>query len=130
MSAALRLAYLRATLAQPVSVIDTVSPGKVAIRITESSNTIQVAVSQHFAMLFQALAFTIGCYVVAFSKLNCNYWRTRRLICTLSQELCPYVCGECRYTFYLDILRHLDSSVHEDLQGDPGTPGASFIASL
>jgi ATP-binding cassette subfamily B (MDR/TAP) protein 1 len=67
-SAALRLAYLRALFAQSVSVIDTISPGKVSTRITTSSNTIQLAISQHFAMLFQSLAFTIGLYVVAFIK--------------------------------------------------------------
>jgi len=67
-SGALRLAYLRATFAQPVSVIDTVSPGKVSTRITTSAGTIQVAISQHFALLFQSLAFTIGLYVVAFIK--------------------------------------------------------------
>ncbi|RAR14080.1 leptomycin b resistance protein pmd1 [Stemphylium lycopersici] len=65
-SAALRLAYLRALFRQPVSVIDTISPGKVSTRITTSSNTVQLAISQHFAMLFQSLAFTIGAYVVAF----------------------------------------------------------------
>ena len=68
MSAALRLAYLRATFAQPVATIDTVSPGKVSTRITTSSNTIQLAVSQHLAQLWQALAFTVAAYVVAFSK--------------------------------------------------------------
>jgi ATP-binding cassette subfamily B (MDR/TAP) protein 1 len=62
------LAYLRALFAQPVSIIDTISPGKVSTRITTSSNTIQVAISQHFAMLFQSLAFVIGLYVVAFIK--------------------------------------------------------------
>ncbi|KAJ4364631.1 ABC-type transporter tr06 [Neocucurbitaria cava] len=67
-SAALRLAYLRALFAQPISVIDTISPGKVSTRITTSSNTVQLAISQHFAMLFQSLAFTIGLYVVAFIK--------------------------------------------------------------
>ncbi|KAH7385568.1 P-loop containing nucleoside triphosphate hydrolase protein [Phaeosphaeria sp. MPI-PUGE-AT-0046c] len=67
-SAALRLAYLRALFAQPVSVIDTISPGKVSTRITTSSNTIQLAVSQNFAMLFQTFAFVIGLYVVAFVK--------------------------------------------------------------
>ncbi|USP79352.1 P-loop containing nucleoside triphosphate hydrolase protein [Curvularia clavata] len=67
-SAALRLAYLRALFAQPVSVIDTVSPGKVANRITTSSNIVQLAISQHFATLFQSLAFTVGLYVVAFVK--------------------------------------------------------------
>ncbi|KAJ4353573.1 ABC-type transporter tr06 [Didymosphaeria variabile] len=68
MSAALRLAYLRATFAQPVSVIDTISPGKVATRITTSSNTIQMGISQQLALLFQSLSFTIGLYVVAFVK--------------------------------------------------------------
>ncbi|EMD66015.1 hypothetical protein COCSADRAFT_35945 [Bipolaris sorokiniana ND90Pr] len=67
-SSALRLAYLRALFAQPVSVIDTISPGKVSTRITTSSNTIQLAISQHFATLFQSLAFVIGAYVVAFIK--------------------------------------------------------------
>jgi ATP-binding cassette subfamily B (MDR/TAP) protein 1 len=68
MSAALRLAYLRALFVQPVSAIDTLSPGKVSTRITTSSNTIQLAISQHFAMLFQQLAFTVGLYVVSFVK--------------------------------------------------------------
>jgi ATP-binding cassette subfamily B (MDR/TAP) protein 1 len=68
LSAALRLAYLRALFAQPVSIIDTISPGKVSTRITTSSNTVQLAVSQHFAMLFQSIAFVVGLYVVAFIK--------------------------------------------------------------
>ncbi|KAF2639503.1 P-loop containing nucleoside triphosphate hydrolase protein [Massarina eburnea CBS 473.64] len=67
-SAGFRLAYLRATFAQTVSVIDTVSPGKVSTRITTSSNTVQLGISQHFAMTFQALAMTVGLYVVAFIK--------------------------------------------------------------
>jgi ATP-binding cassette subfamily B (MDR/TAP) protein 1 len=68
MSSALRLAYLRALFAQPVSKIDTISPGKVSTHITTSSNTIQVAISQHFAMMFQSLAFIIGLYVVSFTQ--------------------------------------------------------------
>ncbi|KAL6704937.1 ABC-type transporter tr06 [Coniothyrium glycines] len=67
-SAALRLAYLRALFAQPVSVIDTISPGKVSTRITTNSNTVQLAIGPQFALLFQSLAFTIGLYVVAFIK--------------------------------------------------------------
>ncbi|KAF1836449.1 P-loop containing nucleoside triphosphate hydrolase protein [Decorospora gaudefroyi] len=67
-SAALRLAYLRALFAQPVSVIDTVSPGTVSTRITTSSNTVQNAISQQLAMLFQSLALTVGLYIVAFIK--------------------------------------------------------------
>jgi ATP-binding cassette subfamily B (MDR/TAP) protein 1 len=67
-SAALRLAYLRALFRQPVSVIDTISPGKVSTRITTSSNTVQVAISQQLALMFQSFAFVIGAYVVAFTQ--------------------------------------------------------------
>lgn len=68
MSAALRLAYLRALFRQPVSVIDTISPGKVSTRITTSSNTVQNAISQEFALMFSSFTFVIGSYVVAFIK--------------------------------------------------------------
>jgi ATP-binding cassette subfamily B (MDR/TAP) protein 1 len=68
MSAALRLDYLRALFAQPVSIIDTISPGKVSTRITTSSNTIQLGISQHLAMLFQSVAFVIALYIVSFVK--------------------------------------------------------------
>jgi ATP-binding cassette subfamily B (MDR/TAP) protein 1 len=51
-----------------VRVIDTISPGKISSRITTSANTIQLGISQQFAMCIQALAFTIGLYVVAFIK--------------------------------------------------------------
>jgi ATP-binding cassette subfamily B (MDR/TAP) protein 1 len=67
-SAGLRLAYLRALFAQPVSIIDTISPGKVSTRITTSSNTIQLAISQHLTMLFQSVAFVTALYVVSFVK--------------------------------------------------------------
>ncbi|KNG45256.1 leptomycin b resistance protein pmd1 [Stemphylium lycopersici] len=67
-SAALRLAYLQALLAQPVCIIDTTSPGKVSTRITTSSNTIQLSISQHFVVLLQSLASVIGGYAVAFFK--------------------------------------------------------------
>jgi ATP-binding cassette subfamily B (MDR/TAP) protein 1 len=67
-SSALRSAYLRALFAQPVQVIDTISPGKISTRITTSANTIQLGISQQFAMCIQALAFTIGLYVVSFVK--------------------------------------------------------------
>ncbi|KAF2835687.1 leptomycin B resistance protein pmd1 [Patellaria atrata CBS 101060] len=65
-SASLRLTYLRALFAQSVGVIDTISPGKVSTRITTSSNTIQTAISQQLAMLFQMVTFTVALYVIAF----------------------------------------------------------------
>jgi ABC-type bacteriocin/lantibiotic exporter with double-glycine peptidase domain len=67
-SSALRLAYIRALFAQPISMVDNVSPGKVSSRITTSANTIQLGISQQFSLFIQAVTFTIGAYVVAFIK--------------------------------------------------------------
>lgn len=67
-SSRLRLSYLRALFQQPVSTIDSTSPGKIAARLTTNTNTIQMGISQQFAMGIQAIAFTIGLYVVAFIK--------------------------------------------------------------
>lgn len=67
-SAALRLAYLKALFAQPISHVDKVSPGKVSSRITTSASTIQIGISQQLSLFVQAITFTIGAYVVAFIK--------------------------------------------------------------
>lgn len=67
-SSAIRLAYIRALFAQPISMVDKVSPGKVSSRITTSANTIQLGISQQFSLFIQAITFTIGAYVVAFVK--------------------------------------------------------------
>jgi ATP-binding cassette, subfamily B (MDR/TAP), member 1 len=67
-SARLRQAYLEALFAQPVSMIDKLSPGKVSTRITSSANTIQNGISQQLALFIQSIVFTVGLYVVAFIK--------------------------------------------------------------
>ncbi|KXL48996.1 hypothetical protein M433DRAFT_4998 [Acidomyces richmondensis BFW] len=67
-SSALRLAYIKALLAQPVSMVDQISPGKISSRITTSANTIQLGISQQFAMLIQAATLIVGAYIVAFIK--------------------------------------------------------------
>lgn len=67
-SAGLRLAYLKALFAQPISFVDKTSPGKVSSRITTSANTIQLGISQQLSLFVQAVTFTIGAYVVAFIK--------------------------------------------------------------
>ncbi|KAF2401756.1 leptomycin B resistance protein pmd1 [Trichodelitschia bisporula] len=67
-SAALRLAYLKALFAQPVSIIDGISPGKISSRLTSSANTIQLGISMQFSMFIQTVALVIGLYVVAFVR--------------------------------------------------------------
>ncbi|KAF2434890.1 leptomycin B resistance protein pmd1 [Tothia fuscella] len=67
-SARLRLAYLRALFKQPVTVIDETSPGTIAARLTTNSNSIEAGISQQFSLAVQAIAFTLGLYIVAFIK--------------------------------------------------------------
>lgn len=65
-SAAVRLAYLDALFAQPISVLDKMPQGKPTDLITNSANTIQLGVSDKLALMIQSIALVIGAYVVAF----------------------------------------------------------------
>ena len=66
LSAALRLAYIQALFAQPISVFDSLPPGKATSMITSSANTIQAGISEKLAILIQSLALVTSAYVVAF----------------------------------------------------------------
>ena len=65
-SAALRLAYLKALFAQPVSVLDKQQQGRATNLITTSANTIQLAISEKLATFIQACALVISAYAIAF----------------------------------------------------------------
>ncbi|KAL9095953.1 MAG: hypothetical protein Q9165_001951 [Trypethelium subeluteriae] len=66
LSAAIRLAYLRALFKQPLSSVDKLSPGKVSYRITASANTIQLGISQQLALFVQSTAFILGFFIISF----------------------------------------------------------------
>lgn len=65
-SAALRLAYIRALFAQPVKKLDEVSAGTVANTVTDASNTIQLSITDRLHLLFQSLALLIAAFAIAF----------------------------------------------------------------
>ncbi|KAL2828330.1 P-loop containing nucleoside triphosphate hydrolase protein [Aspergillus pseudoustus] len=65
-SSALRLQYMQALFAQPVSKLDEISVGSVTNTITALSNTMQQSVSDRLAVLFQAIALLISAYAIAF----------------------------------------------------------------
>ncbi|KAL2812003.1 P-loop containing nucleoside triphosphate hydrolase protein [Aspergillus granulosus] len=65
-SSALRLQYMQALFAQPVSKLDEISVGTVTNTITALSNTMQQSVSDRLAVLFQAIALLISAYAIAF----------------------------------------------------------------
>jgi ATP-binding cassette subfamily B (MDR/TAP) protein 1 len=59
---------MHALFRQPVTTIDLTSAGVIASRLTTNSNTIESGISQQFSLGIQAIAFTLGLYIVAFSK--------------------------------------------------------------
>ncbi|KAK2796671.1 hypothetical protein FQN51_009112 [Onygenales sp. PD_10] len=65
-SARLRLSYLSALFSQPISVFDSLPPGRPTTTITTSSNTVQAGISDRIALLIQSSALVIGAYAVAF----------------------------------------------------------------
>ena len=67
-SARLRLTYMCALFRQPITTIDLTSAGVIASRLTTNSNTIESGISQQFSLGIQAISFTLGLYIVAFSK--------------------------------------------------------------
>ena len=67
-SAALRLAYLKALFAQPISVLDKLPSGQTTDLITTQSNTIQTGISDKLAILVQSAALIISAYIIAFVR--------------------------------------------------------------
>jgi ATP-binding cassette subfamily B (MDR/TAP) protein 1 len=86
-SARLRLQYLEALLRQPVSSIDATSPGTIASKLTSSSNTIESGISQQFSLGIQAIAFTLGLFIVSFVK---NPLLTLVAMSVIPMVLIPY----------------------------------------
>ncbi|KAI5920279.1 P-loop containing nucleoside triphosphate hydrolase protein [Camillea tinctor] len=65
-SSALRLAYLRALLDLPVSLLDTRPPGEIAAIITTTASTLQIGISEKLATIIQTLSMVISALTIAF----------------------------------------------------------------
>jgi ABC-type multidrug transport system fused ATPase/permease subunit len=66
LSAAIRLAYLRALFAQSIGNLDKLPPGQAATAITASANTLQIGISEKLSICLQSLALLISAYAIAF----------------------------------------------------------------
>ncbi|KAK0119280.1 hypothetical protein ONS95_008128 [Cadophora gregata] len=66
-SAAMRLSYIRALFAQPISVLDVLPPGQTAAIITVTANIVQVGISERLSMLIQNISLIITALIIAFS---------------------------------------------------------------
>ncbi|KAI2775758.1 P-loop containing nucleoside triphosphate hydrolase protein [Daldinia loculata] len=67
-SSAMRLAYFKALLSLPVSLLDTQPPGQVAAIITTTANTLQNGISERLAAIIQNLSMFISSIVIAFTR--------------------------------------------------------------
>ncbi|CZR64744.1 related to multidrug resistance protein [Phialocephala subalpina] len=65
-SAAMRLAYMQALFAQPISVLDAIPPGQTSAIITITANILQIGISDRLSMLFQSTSLVITALVIAF----------------------------------------------------------------
>lgn len=65
-SAAIRLAYLRALFGQSISKLDKLPPGQSASMITANANILQLGISEKLSTCIQFTSLLIGAYVIAF----------------------------------------------------------------
>ncbi|KAI1181176.1 ABC transporter-like protein [Nemania sp. FL0916] len=66
-SSALRLAYVKALLELPVSLLDTQPPGQIAAIITTTANTLQIGISEKLAIVIQTISMLITALIVAYT---------------------------------------------------------------
>ncbi|EKD13596.1 ABC transporter [Drepanopeziza brunnea f. sp. 'multigermtubi' MB_m1] len=64
-SAAMRLAYIEALFAQPISVLDVLPSGQTAAIITVTANILQVGISEKLSMLIQTVSLMLAALVIA-----------------------------------------------------------------
>ncbi|CAG8982627.1 hypothetical protein HYALB_00006022 [Hymenoscyphus albidus] len=66
MSAKIRLHYLQALFALPISVIDTLPTGQASNTITTTANVLQIGISEKLGMIFQFSALVCTALIIAF----------------------------------------------------------------
>ncbi|KAI2643593.1 ABC transporter-like protein [Xylaria nigripes] len=66
-SSALRLAYVKALLNLPVSLLDTQPPGQLAAIITSTANTLQIGISEKLASIIQSLSMLVTALIIAYT---------------------------------------------------------------
>jgi ATP-binding cassette subfamily B (MDR/TAP) protein 1 len=66
MSAKVRLEYLKAIFALPISILDTLPGGQASSTITSTANVLQMGVSEKLGTVIQSIATAVAAVVVAF----------------------------------------------------------------
>ena len=65
-SAAMRLAYMKALFKQPISVLDVLPPGQTAAIITITAGILQIGISERLSMFLQSTSLVITALIIAF----------------------------------------------------------------
>jgi ABC-type multidrug transport system fused ATPase/permease subunit len=66
-SAAIRLEYMKALFAQPISTLDVLPPGQTAAIITMTASTLQAGISERLSALLQAASTVVSAFIIAMS---------------------------------------------------------------
>lgn len=64
----MRLAYFKALLSLPVSLLDTQPPGQVAAIITTTANTLQNGISEKLVSIIQNISLFVSSVVIAYTR--------------------------------------------------------------
>ncbi|KAK0118936.1 hypothetical protein ONS96_012011 [Cadophora gregata f. sp. sojae] len=67
MSAKLRLEYLKALFSLPISTLDTLPSGQASNTLTNTSNTLQIGISEKLGMILQFTALIFAAIIIAFT---------------------------------------------------------------
>lgn len=65
-SSNMRLTYMRALFAQPISTLDVLPPGQTAAIITITSNILQLGISEKLSMFVQSVSLVVTALIIAF----------------------------------------------------------------
>jgi ABC-type multidrug transport system fused ATPase/permease subunit len=64
-SAAIRLEYIKALFAQPISTLDILPPGQTAAIITVTASTLQIGISEKLSAFLQSTSTVLSAFVIA-----------------------------------------------------------------
>lgn len=103
-SSALRLAYVKALLELPVSLLDTQPPGQIAAIITTTANTLQIGISEKLAIVIQTLSMVATALIVAYT----HSWKLS--LVTSSGLLLITICYSITIPFLVKNMRQVEDA--------------------
>ncbi|KAJ8123291.1 hypothetical protein ONZ43_g725 [Nemania bipapillata] len=103
-SSALRLAYVKALLELPVSLLDTQPPGQIAAIITATANTLQIGISEKLAIVIQTLSMLTTAIIVAYT----HSWKLA--LVTSSGLLLITICYSITIPFLVGNMKQVEDA--------------------